>query len=395
MSAEYKNKIFLMTAIAICFIGISGLSFFWLNEYRQASYEDISKFCQIMILNYPETETSILSSLKEYHTTIDTEQYDSDFLAEYGYEKKDFDNEISKKFVIFTLMVFMSISAGIFFCTHSLSRRHKTRIAELTNYLEEINIGELEKIIQTQEDEFSHLEDEIYKTVTTLRQMKEFAESAKQNFAENLTNIAHQLKTKITALSLSVQLYKKSQQTEYIIQIESLLERLNWLEENLLTISKIDAGVLRLGCSKVDMFTALTLAADNLEELFTQNNVSIEIPNQGCVEIDGDLEWTMEALMNLIKNCMEHSPCNGTVHCQYSSNPIYAEIRIWDEGQGFEKEDIPHLFDRFYRGKRASQSGLGIGLSIARSIFELQNGNVTAKNLPNGGACFEIRVYSH
>lgn len=214
-------------------------------------------------------------------------------------------------------------------------------------------------------------------------------------FAENLTNIAHQLKTKITALSLSVQLYKKSQQTEYIIQIESLLERLNWLEENLLTISKIDAGVLRLGCSKVDMFTALTLAADNLEELFTQNNVSIEIPNQGCVEIDGDLEWTMEALMNLIKNCMEHSPCNGTVHCQYSSNPIYAEIRIWDEGQGFEKEDIPHLFDRFYRGKRASQSGLGIGLSIARSIFELQNGNVTAKNLPNGGACFEIRVYSH
>ena len=175
MSAEYKNKIFLMTAIAICFIGISGLSLFWLNEYRQASYEDISKFCQIMILNYPETETSILSSLKEYHTTIDTEQYDSDFLAKYGYEKKDFDNEISKKFVIFTLMVFMSISAGIFFCTHSLSRRHKTRIAELTNYLEEINIGELEKIIQTQEDEFSHLEDEIYKTVTTLRQMKEFA----------------------------------------------------------------------------------------------------------------------------------------------------------------------------------------------------------------------------
>lgn len=137
------------------------------------------------------------------------------FLQNMDMKKKDFDNEISKKFVIFTLMVFMSISAGIFFCTHSLSRRHKTRIAELTNYLEEINIGELEKIIQTQEDEFSHLEDEIYKTVTTLRQMKEFAESAKQNFAENLTNIAHQLKTKITALSLSVQFYTLKSRKNY------------------------------------------------------------------------------------------------------------------------------------------------------------------------------------
>ena len=265
----------------------------------------------------------------------------------------------------------------------------------MTKYLEQINIGKLGKIIQTKEDEFSHLEDEIYKTVTTLRQMKEMAVIEKENFADNLANIAHQLKTKITALSLSLQLYKQSQEKKYIIQIENNLERLIWLEEMLLTISKIDAGVLRLECSSVDIYTALTLAADNLVELFMHKNLSIEIPDQGCVEFDGDMEWTMEALMNLIKNCMEHSPCNGTVHCQYSSNPIYAEIRIWDEGQGFEKEDIPHLFDRFYRGKRASQSGLGIGLSIARSIFELQNGNVTAKNLPNGGACFEIRVYSH
>ena len=83
------------------------------------------------------------------------------------------------------------------------------------------------------------------------------------------------------------------------------------------------------------------------------------------------------------------------MHCDYSANPIYAEILIWDEGEGFCQEDIPYLFERFYRGKRACPHGAGIGLALAKSVFELQNGNVTARNLPEGGACFEIRVYSH
>lgn len=103
----------------------------------------------------------------------------------------------------------------------------------------------------------------------------------------------------------------------------------------------------------------------------------------------------MEALLNLIKNCMEHSPQGGTVHCDYSGNPIYVTILIWDEGEGFCQEDIPHLFERFYRGKRATGNGIGIGLSLAKSIFELENGNITARTLTDGGACFEIRIYSH
>ena len=123
--------------------------------------------------------------------------------------------------------------------------------------------------------------------------------------------------------------------------------------------------------------------------------MSVDIPEKGCVEFTGDLEWTMEALMNLIKNCMEHSSAGGTVHCDYAWNPLYVEITVRDEGEGFCPEDLPHLFERFYRGRRAAGNGIGIGLSLSRSIFELQNGNVTARNLPEGGACFEVRLYSH
>lgn len=178
-------------------------------------------------------------------------------------------------------------------------------------------------------------------------------------------------------------------------QIENQLERLNWLEETLLTLSKIDAGVLQLECSKVDIYTALTLASENLGELLKEKRVSVSIPNKGCIEMMGDLEWTMEAVINVMKNCIEHSICGGTIHCDYYQNPLYVEILIWDDGKGFDVEDIPHLFERFYRGKQENGNGIGIGLSLAHSIFEMQNGNITARNMPDGGACFEIRVYSH
>ena len=107
------------------------------------------------------------------------------------------------------------------------------------------------------------------------------------------------------------------------------------------------------------------------------------------------MEWTMEAFLNLMKNCAEHAPAGSAIHCRYEQNPLCTLVRIWDEGKGFAPEDIPHLFDRFYRGKNAAPGGIGIGLSLARDIVELQNGTIRADNLPDGGACFEIRFYNH
>ena len=256
-------------------------------------------------------------------------------------------------------------------------------------------MGKKDTIVQTNEDDFSRLQDEMYKTVTQLIQTRKAALKAKTNFANNLANIAHQLKTPVTAASLSLQLMEKEISDLRAEQIRKQLERLGILEESLLTLSRIDAGTLPLEHSKVDIYTALTLAADNLSDLLQKENVSVSIPDKGCIEVTGDMEWTMEAFLNLIKNCMEHSPQGGTIHCDYSGNPIYTEILIWDEGEGLCPEDIPHLFERFYRGKKAAPNRTGIGLALAKSIFELQNGNITARNLADGGACFEIRVYSH
>lgn len=395
MTERNKQRIALLLPILICCVCIISVSAFWLREYRQVSFGQISKFCQTIIENNPEAETMILSSLKECHTYADKEIQNNVFLEQYGYRRDDFDNNVQPQMILITLIAISMIICGILFYIGYVKKHTQARIEELTNYLETVNIGTFGTILQKKEDDFSHLEDEIYKTVTTLRQTRDTAVTTKMNYAHNLANIAHQLKTQLTAISLSVQFIKQTSPVKHIGKIEKQLERLNWLEESLLTISQIDAGVLQLERSPVDIYTALTLASENLNDLLKEKNITVSIPDKGCVEIYGDLEWTMEAFINMIKNCMEHSFQGGTIYCDYSHNPLYVEVLIWDEGNGFEPEDIPHLFERFYRGKGAMSNGIGIGLSLARSIFEMQNGNITARNLPDGGACFEIRVYSH
>ena len=395
MNERRKQGILLLFPVVVLLLGIIFTTTLFYHTYRQIAYQHISAFCEILLENSPEAEPQLLSSLKAYHSLREQEIAENNYLVMYGYRAGEFCKELPTHTFILPVMLFLTVSGAFVLTAWLFRRRSQKRIVDLTEYLERVNIGAGGTLIQTQEDDFSRLQDEIYKTVTTLYQTREAAVSAKKNFAENLANIAHQLKTPITAAFLSLQLMKKETANEYANQIEKQLDRLNRLEESLLMLSKIDAGTLLLKHERVDLYTALNLAAENLNDLLQDSHITIEIPENGCIEFFGDLEWTMEAFINLMKNCMEHSQPGGIVHCDYSGNPLYAEIRIWDDGTGFDKEDLPHLFDRFYRGRRAVGNGIGIGLALAQSIFELQNGTITAYNRRNGGACFEIRLYSH
>lgn len=294
----------------------------------------------------------------------------------------------------FTALGFLtgSLLFGLLFF---MRRKRRRRIDGLTEYLEQVNTGGGSILPQAEEDEFSQLQDEIYKTVTALYQTKEQALAAKNNYAENLYHIAHQIKTPITAASLALQMLQKTSLPCYMDQIEKQLSRLTYLEESLLLLSRIDSGTLTIRREPVDVFTLLELSAENMVELFREADVSFDIADAGEIIIQADLEWTMEAVINLFKNCMEHTPRGGKVSCVYEQNPIYTQILITDTGEGFAKEDIPHLFDRFYRGKNAGKEGVGIGLALAKAIIESQNGVIRARNGAAGGAVFEIRFYRH
>ena len=371
--------------------------------YSRHQFDLVNVICGEVLEQDPKMMSIVSSALKEYTGGNVDGVAVNNVLSVLGYRISDFSDSAITYHIIFAITGFL---AGIFLFVFTFVFRNKTeakRIEALSDYLEQVNIGKAVVLSVSGEDIFSKLEDEIYKTVTFLYQTKDAAVQAKNDFAENLSNIAHQIKTPITAISLSLQtLSEISVKNEYekdkMEQIKKQLNRLIHLEESLLVLSRLDAGALTFQKEEADVFTVLVLAADNLQELFVDSGTSIDIPELGEMVIRADLDWTMEAIMNVMKNCMEHN-MGGTVHCSYRQNPLYTEILIWDEGDGFAKEDIPHLFKRFYRGQNASvgdnirNSGIGIGLALSKEIIEHQNGTIRAKNLPNGGACFEIRLY--
>ena len=370
------------------------------RHYERLSFDLLDAVCIEIAAQKPQAEGLVAAALKEYTredlqqdaaSQADTGEASGAFLSRLGYEASDFAGPDKEQILWYALPAFLTGAVLFFWAVICRNRREQLRIQALADYLEQVNTGKAAILSTPREDDFSKLEDEIYKAVTYLYQTKDEVVRARNAFAENLSNIAHQIKTPITAISLTVQTMEKSRQAQ---QIERQLLRLTRLEESLLVLSRLDAGTLALKREETDVFTLLSLAAENLQEIMAAMGTSIDIPEKGGMAVMADLDWTMEAVMNLMKNCMEHNR-GGMIHCSYSQNPLYTEIQIWDEGEGFAPEDIPHLFERFYRGKNAAEGGIGIGLALAKEIVERQNGIIRARNLPEGGACFEIRFYCH
>ncbi len=399
-----KNMFITLGAVLSVSLLVAALTAALVSFYdSRASFAVLDGICGEVLERDEQAGEVLLQTFKEYTTGEGAKG--QAVLSKWGYQASDFWRPVYRQTFLGAAAVFL---AGAFLFAGTFLYRNKKeakRIRALERYLEQVNTGKAGILAVSGEDEFSRLEDEIYKTVTFLYRTKDAAVQAKNEFAKNLSNIAHQIKTPITAMSLSLQMMKqedgsgtllqrKENSEREISQMQKQLQRLVRLEESLLLLSRLDAGMLHLKKEKTDVFTLLVLAADNLQELLTAADVTVDIPENGEMAVTVDLDWTMEAIINLMKNCMEHNK-GGVITSTYGQNPLYTEIVIRDEGEGFAKEDMAHLFERFYRGKNAGEGGIGIGLALAKEIIERQNGTIRAKNLPEGGACFEIRFYSH
>lgn len=411
MSRRHNGIVTLGIVLSVSLIAAAASFMLASCRYSRMQYNLLNAVCGEVLGRGPEARNILLSALKEYKGgnagEKTGEKAEEDVLSALGYRRSDFSDPFAGQNA--ALAAAGALPGFFLFIMTFFYRNQKEtrRIQALADYLEQVNTQKAAILCASGEDDFSKLEDEIYKTVTFLYQTRDAAVQAKNDFAENLSNIAHQIKTPITALSLSVQMMKQdlyegenfpssasSAPGRHLEQAEKQILRLTHLEEALLVLSRIDAGTILLQRKEIDVFTVLVLAADNLQELFAGSGASVDIPELGEMMITADLDWTMEAIMNLMKNCMEHSD-GGTVRCSYAQNPLYTEILIWDDGEGFAKEDLPHLFERFYRGQNAGEGGIGIGLALAKEMIERQNGTIRAKNRLDGGALFEIRFYSH
>ncbi len=284
--------------------------------------------------------------------------------------------------LIFTTLWFLDI------------KRRKLRIKGLTQYLEAASCSKV-AVLARIDDEFSMLEDELYKTVSELRITKEQALQERNIQADNLADIAHQLKTPLTSMSLMTQLLAQNatkEQYEYIERLDNQLSRLEWLTSSLLTMSRLDAGAINFTQKELSFEALIAQATEPMERTLQSRNQTIMV-----IGIEGilccDPIWTGEALLNLIKNCSEHTPNGSKILLKYSTTPLYIQIDVEDNGTGFSPDELPKVFRRFYRGKNANKNSIGIGLALCRSIIEGQGGTIHAENRKEGGARFTIRLY--
>ena len=295
--------------------------------------------------------------------------------------------------VPFCIIIAMLFSFG-FYWRHKAQEAEK-RTAALSGYLDRIMEGQYDTLMQ--DDAGSALEDSIYKAVVLLREEREQAQKAKKNLADNMADLSHQLKTPAASIGLTLSLLKKrvwdGQDMDDIRRMEGQVSHLQQLVGSMLTLSKLDAGVLALEEKEFDLEEMLVDAVQPFVRQMEEKGICFGIQGADGITLTGDFGWCSEAFGNIIKNCMEHTPKQGNISIACQDNPIYTEVVIQDSGRGFDEADIPHLFERFYRGIGSSKDSVGIGLALSKSIIEKENGTVTAENAETGGARFCIKFY--
>lgn len=340
------------------------------------------------IMNIINSNEGVYNSiLEEYNINLDKESV----LKE---NEKNFNKSIiiNSGFIIIAFFIIISI-----FLLYD--KRKDKELNKITKYIQEINKKNYTlKIDEISEDELSILKNEIYKTTIMLKENAENSLNDKQELKKSLEDISHQLKTPLTSILVILDNLiddphmEREVREDFIRNIKREVTNINFLVQSLLKLSKFDANTIHFIKEKRLLKDIIDEAVKNVSTLCDLKNISIDINGQANSRINCDFVWEVEAITNIIKNCAEHSSKNNKIIIEHNQNNVYASICIQDFAGGISKVDLPHIFDRFYKGKNASQDSVGIGLALARTIIESDNGviNVETNNI---GTKFIIKYF--
>lgn len=276
-------------------------------------------------------------------------------------------------------------------------KRRDKKIQDIIKYIEEINRKNYDlEIEKNSEDELSSLKNELYKITVMLKEQADISLKDKKALQTSIEDISHQLKTPLTSISIMLDNIRENPEMEertrqkFIYEINRQIEWINWLVISLLKLSKLD--------SNTATFVKRDISVRELIDNVIQNlAIPIDIKQQHLIvdgkeaKFKGDYNWQLEAITNIVKNCIEHTPENKNIYINFEENSFYTKIVVRDEGVGIDKQDVNHIFERFYKGKNSSENSVGIGLALAKSIIEKDGGYITCSSELNVGTTFEIK----
>lgn len=304
-----------------------------------------------------------------------------------------FINIICSIYIILVCLVIEFIS--LFF-----TKKRYNDISELTYKIDKIlHNNDYTNFDVNKEGELAVLNSEIYKMTVRLREQTERLENEKNYLKDYLADISHQIRTPMTSINIMISRLSRQELTfedrlKMIKEISKLLTRIEWLITALLKVAQLESDTVKLKKEKTNVEEVVNKSLEPLKIQAEIKNIKMKLKIEKNTNYKGDYYWSVEAISNIIKNCIEHSENGGIIEIISETNPIYTEIIITDEGKGICKEDLPHLFERFYRGNNSGSEGIGIGLYLTKMIVSKQNGVITAKNRENKGAEFNIKFFN-
>ncbi len=393
-----KNKTIKKYILSLIILLIFNVSLiFILNRYEYKMYTK----------NYNDKIKSIISNIKNKYPNIEesdiieiinNEEDSEDILSKYGIDSITKNDKVNNKIRIISLIIIITFDSLIILIFYLYDKNKSKKIKEITKMISKINNRQFDiDINDFNEGELSILKNEISKTTTMLRQVADNSVKDKLNLKDSLGDISHQLKTPLTSITIMIDnildnpdMNEKTRK-KFLINIKREILNINFLVMSLLKLSKFDANVVKFNKESVYLKDIIIESIKNVSMIKELKNITIKVSGDDNIKLLCDFKWQVESITNILKNSIEHTSEYGTVEVNYSENKLYTRILIKDNGKGINSDDLPHIFDRFYKGKNGSDDSFGIGLSLSKIIIEKEGGSITVKSTPNIGTIFTIK----
>lgn len=399
----FKNRSFRKTIVlGVLLIIITTFIFGIINSLQYKKYlktvnSKIDVIINKVIEKYPEiTEDDIMEILRSEETP------QNNLLEKYGYDSdiayiKELDKliETNKKQNIIYIVVVELIALGIYL-VYVISQEKK--IKEINDYINGINNKNYTlKIEENNNSELSRLRNELYKTTVLLKETAELSVKEKENLSTAIADISHQLKTPLTSIRIMLDNIQDDPDMEKEVREDFLMEiskQIDWISSlviSLLKIAKFDAGTIKMENEEIHVQKLIDAVIGNLAILIELKEIEIITKIDEKAVFLADYKWQQEALTNILKNAIEHSNQKSKIYIEVENTSVFLKIKIRDEGQGISKFDQKHIFERFYKAKNSSENSIGIGLALAKTIIEKNNGYVKVDSEVGKGTTFEIK----
>lgn len=372
------------------------------SQYKKISVitnEKISGIIEYIIKENPAIDTKNIIQILNSNEYKDGEEE----LKKYGINIEEVNSIIAvqkqmKTNIILNIILIVLFSVLYMAIIFIYLKQRDKKINQITQYINEIKNRKYDlNINENSEDELSNLKNELYKITIMLKEESEISRQDKENIKMSVEDISHQLKTPLTSIMIMLDDLKdnpnmdEDTKQKFIFEISKQVDWINWLVISILKLSRLEANVFKFSDNKINVKKFIDEIIGNLEIPIEIKNQKISIEGDEDASFIGDYKWQQEAITNIIKNAIEHNKENGKITIKYEENVLFTKITIIDEGQGIAKEDLKHIFERFYKAQNSSDNSVGIGLSLAKNIIEKNNGMINCKSEIGNGTEFIVK----